>query len=552
MSNNNELKVIENSNKWINWIEDSISKDYLEYFEYNHFSNIQEIGFGSFGKVYRANWKDHHHKHFVLKSFPTVNNTTIKEIIEELKLQYKMDFHENISRFYGITTKSQDDDLKKYFLVMEYADSGTLQNYLKEHFNILSWNDKLNLALQLANAVSDLHDKGIIHYNLHSNNILVHQGIIKLTDFGLSKRIDNLQSKLFEMVAYIDPKIFDLCYQIRPYSLNKKSNIYSIGVILWEISSGRPSFYNELSNIGLVLKISQGLRETPVANTPEDYVKIYTECWNDVPDNRPTINEVTIKLKSIISNQLSSEQPLNSLLHSELFRVIQNFNKINIKEIEPPMLLNESDFSFVIDKMVVLIDSLEKEREKEEVFRYFNDHNINSQEFYNWLLNNQTNSNSIVLLGDFNRLGIEINDKVKAFELYQNAANLGNPYGICNLGSCYEDGIGTYIDKKKAFELYEKAADYGIPSGINNLGYCYDYGIGTNFDRKKAFELYEKSANLGYRIAQYNVAFMYEDGDEVMKDINQAIYWYEKCAEQGDQDAQNKLHELMNQYHTYY
>jgi serine/threonine protein kinase len=49
---------------------------------------------------------------------------------------------------------------------MEYADNGTLQDYLKEHFNNLTWNDKLNLALQLARAVSHLHDEGILHRDL--------------------------------------------------------------------------------------------------------------------------------------------------------------------------------------------------------------------------------------------------------------------------------------------------------------------------------------------------------------------------------------------------
>ena len=49
---------------------------------------------------------------------------------------------------------------------MEYADSGTLQGYLKEHFDNLTWNNKFNLALQLAYAVSHLHDKGIIHCDL--------------------------------------------------------------------------------------------------------------------------------------------------------------------------------------------------------------------------------------------------------------------------------------------------------------------------------------------------------------------------------------------------
>ena len=65
--------------------------------------------------------------------------------------------------------ENQSDDSKKYLLVMEYADNGTLQKYLKEHFNNLTWNVKFNLALQLAYAVSCLHDEEIIHRDLVIN-----------------------------------------------------------------------------------------------------------------------------------------------------------------------------------------------------------------------------------------------------------------------------------------------------------------------------------------------------------------------------------------------
>ena len=93
----------------------------------------------------------------------------------------------------------------------------------------------------------------------------------------MSKRIEEeskTQSDSFSVVPYIDPKKFSKI----SYSLNKKSDVYSIGVLLWEISNGQPPFYVEgESNDGsLAVQIMQGLRDLPVPDTPDDYVKLYT------------------------------------------------------------------------------------------------------------------------------------------------------------------------------------------------------------------------------------------------------------------------------------
>ena len=75
------------------------------------------------------------------------------------------------------------------------------------------------------------------------------------------------------MVPYVDPKSFN---RRQRYVLNEKSDVYSVGILLWEISSGCPPFHTERPyDIGLALEILQGRREKTVPDTPDDYAKLY-------------------------------------------------------------------------------------------------------------------------------------------------------------------------------------------------------------------------------------------------------------------------------------
>ena len=83
MSHNIETQVAGNPNEWINWIEEGISKKYIKYYDYKHFNNIQEIGIGGFGKVYRANWKNSE-QYLALKSFLNFDEIIVKELVREV------------------------------------------------------------------------------------------------------------------------------------------------------------------------------------------------------------------------------------------------------------------------------------------------------------------------------------------------------------------------------------------------------------------------------------------------------------------------------------
>ena len=109
----------------------------------------------------------------------------------------------------------------------------------------------------------------------HPGNILIHQKNIKLADFGLSKRIaeeSNRNSKIFGILPYLDPSIV----KDTSRKLDKKSDVFSVGVLLWQISSGRRPYEDIDYDLELILDIVNGKREKIVDGTPVEYSDLYT------------------------------------------------------------------------------------------------------------------------------------------------------------------------------------------------------------------------------------------------------------------------------------
>jgi TPR repeat protein len=269
------------------------------------------------------------------------------------------------------------------------------------------------------------------------------------------------------------------------------------------------------------------------------------ECWDDNPDNRPTIYQVFTELNEIITKADHCE--LNPKLLKEQL-ISKNFIKSNIKEIKFTMPINkriifEKDLISIVKEIVSFIFKItdqgkDSKLRKQFLLNYFNNQDINLCELYNWLIKNQKDSDSIFLLGYFNYLGIKTNENYKkAFGLFFIASEKYHILSQYYVGECYLIGYGITKNEKLAFKYFESLANKGYAMGQLKIGHCYDIGIGVKQDFNLATYWYEKAAINGNNIAMYNLAFIYKD----KKDYKKVFELFNRLSDNEDPDGISML-----------
>src|SRR5690349_4244393 len=120
-------------------------------------------------------------------------------------------------------------------MVLNYIPEGDLRSYLGNNHSRLTLKDRITMFYHLCSSIKAIHAKGLIHCDLHGGNIMVQEGICFLTDLGLCGPVDDKSSnKTYGIIPYIAPEV--LCGNKN----TKESDIYSVGMLMWEIFSGRP------------------------------------------------------------------------------------------------------------------------------------------------------------------------------------------------------------------------------------------------------------------------------------------------------------------------
>jgi eukaryotic-like serine/threonine-protein kinase len=161
--------------------------------------------------------------------------------------------HPNIVSIYDV---GEEDGL--YYIVMEYVEGQTLKQYIQQHAP-LRVDEALEIMKQLTSAISHAHQNHIVHRDIKPHNILIdRQGNVKITDFGIAMALSATSitqtNSVLGSVHYLSPE------QARGGTANKKSDIYSLGIVLFELLTGRLPFSGE-SAVSIALKHLQS--ETP-------------------------------------------------------------------------------------------------------------------------------------------------------------------------------------------------------------------------------------------------------------------------------------------------
>src|SRR6266498_1289029 len=189
-----------------------------------------------------------------------------------------------LNKYYGITKHPITND---FIIIMKYYELGSLKDYMTKNFYDIKWNEKLNILKYIAKGLDHIHNQKIIHRDFHSGNILYeNDSDVVISDLGISKSsiksTDDDDSEIYGVISYIAPEIL----QGKEYTT--ASDIYSFGMIMWELMTGRMPFWDKIQDTELVIEICDGLRPpTAIVHAPEGYVELMQECWNSDPNKRP-------------------------------------------------------------------------------------------------------------------------------------------------------------------------------------------------------------------------------------------------------------------------
>uniref|UniRef100_A0AAY4CQC2 receptor protein-tyrosine kinase n=1 Tax=Denticeps clupeoides TaxID=299321 RepID=A0AAY4CQC2_9TELE len=263
------------------------------------------IGEGNFGQVIKAMIKKDGNKMSaavkMLKEFASENDH--RDFAGELEVLCKLGQHPNIINLIGAC-----ENRGYLYIAIEYAPYGNLLDFLrksrvletdpafaKEHgtASTLTSQQLLQFAVDVANGMHYLSDKQFIHRDLAARNVLVGENLVaKIADFGLSRGEEVYVKKTMGRLPVRWMAIESLNYSV----YTTKSDVWSFGVLLWEIVSLGGTPYCGMTCAELYEKLPQGYRMEQPKNCDDEVYELMRQCWRDRPYERPPFAQISVQL----------------------------------------------------------------------------------------------------------------------------------------------------------------------------------------------------------------------------------------------------------------
>jgi predicted Ser/Thr protein kinase len=246
-----------------------------------------ELGSGDFGKVFQGEW----HKSKVAIKVNTSGD--LESFYNEAELMLNLRPHPNVVQTLGYCQESD-----KLVVVVEFCEGGSLDKKLFDENDFVSPIDQFNLIWNIAKGVYHLHENKIIHRDLAARNILLAHGVPKISDFGLSRKVEQVQ-KHSQTKTTLGPIRWMAPESLRSPIYNEKTDVWSFGIVCWEIVCRQEPHLNEDP-----LSIGGKIRDecfTPLI--PDDcnpkIKQLMKDCWNPNPEDRPDIKSICDRLEKI-------------------------------------------------------------------------------------------------------------------------------------------------------------------------------------------------------------------------------------------------------------
>lgn len=254
----------------------------------------EELGHGAYGIVYKGRLGEKDVAIKVLKKLPI--KAQLKAFLREAEIMFLMgNESDHIVRLKKICLESPH-----YSLVMEFMAGGSLYRLLHNKRK-LPWPIRFQIAVDVARGLETLHQHRIVHRDLTSFNILLNEEFrAKLSDFGFSD-IESTRG-LVGSARWMGPELFEPDAKSSPVS-----DIYSFGVVMWELASREIPFAGYSDDAVIISEIKKGKKETIPDNCPELLKILINGCWG-MPNQRPLITQVLEQLKILLGSKLASKE----------------------------------------------------------------------------------------------------------------------------------------------------------------------------------------------------------------------------------------------------